>query len=104
MPELSHDLILGMAGILDVMGAVVLMATALVVFFDFWRRLNGSMEGLRLSLAQGLSLGLEFKLGGEILRTVAIRTLNEVMVLGAIVLLRAAMSLLIHWEINHFKK
>jgi len=104
MGQISHDLILAMASGLDLMGAIVLVATAVLVFFNYWRRLTGTMERLRLSLAQGLALGLEFKLGGEILRTVAIRTLNEVMVLGAIVLLRGAMSLLIHWEIRHFKK
>lgn len=93
-----------MANTLDLMGAGVLAATAVTVFFNFWRRLTGATEVLRMSLAQGLALGLEFKLGGEILRTVAIRSLNEVMVLGAIVLLRGAMSFLIHWEIGHYKK
>jgi len=104
MANLTHDLVLWMAGILDLLGALVLTATAVIVFLNFWRKLSGATEGLRLSLAQGLALGLEFKLGGEILRTVAIRTLNEVMVLGAIVLLRGAMSLLIHWEIRHSKE
>lgn len=89
---------------MDILGAIVLVATAILVFLNFWRKLSGETERLRLSLAQGLALGLEFKLGGEILRTVAIRSLNEVMVLGAIVLLRGAMSLLIQWEIGHSKK
>jgi len=92
-----------MANLLDLLGAIVLVSTSIIVFINYWRRLSEAKEGLRLSLAQGLALGLEFKLGGEILRTVAIRSLNEVMVLGAIVLLRGAMSLLIYWEIRHSK-
>lgn len=104
MGQLSHNLVIWTANILDLMGAVILVTTAVTVFFNFWRKLAGATEVLRLSLAQGLALGLEFKLGGEILRTVAIRSLSEVMVLGAIVLLRAAMSFLIHWEIRHYKK
>ena len=101
MGQLIHDAILWMANVLDLLGAVVLFTTSGLVFFNYWRRLAGAEEGLRLSLARGLAFGLEFKLGGEILRTVAIRSLNEVFVLGAIVLLRGAMSLLIHWEIRH---
>ena len=57
----------------------------------------------RLKLAQGLAMALEFKLGGEILRTVVVRDLLEIAVVGAIILLRAALTLLIHWEIKKEK-
>lgn len=55
----------------------------------------------RLRLAKGLAMGLEFKLGSEILRTVVVRDLKEISVVGAIILLRAALTLLIHWEIKN---
>lgn len=55
----------------------------------------------RLKLAKGLAMGLEFKLGGEILRTVVVRDLREIAVVGAIILLRAALTFLIHWEIKN---
>lgn len=55
----------------------------------------------RLSLAKGLSLGLEFKLGSEILRTVIVREFKEIGLVGAIILLRAALTVLIHWEIKN---
>ena len=57
----------------------------------------------RLKLAQGLAMALEFKLGGEILRTVVVRDLLEIAVVGAIILLRAALTFLIHWEIKKEK-
>ncbi len=57
----------------------------------------------KLNLAEGLALGLQFKLGGEILRTVIIRDFSEIMQVGAIILLRAALTLLIHWEIKNEK-
>lgn len=97
----THTVIIWLANILDLLGAVVLSSTALIVFVNYWRRLSGAEETLRLSLARGLAFGLEFKIGGEILRTVAVRTMSEVLVLGAVILLRGAMSLLIHWEIRH---
>lgn len=55
----------------------------------------------RLKLAKGMAMGLEFKLGGEILRTVVVRDLSEIMIVGAIILLRAALTFLIHWEIKN---
>lgn len=55
----------------------------------------------RLTLAKGLALGLEFKLGSEILRTVIVREFKEVGLVGAIILLRAALTVLIHWEIKN---
>ncbi len=55
----------------------------------------------RLKLAKGMAMGLEFKLGSEILRTVVVRELKEIMIVGAIILLRAALTFLIHWEIKN---
>lgn len=63
---------------------------------------------MRLNLAKGLAFGLEFKLGSEILRTVVVREFQEMLVVGGIILLRAALTFLIHWEIrteeNHKKE
>ncbi len=55
---------------------------------------------IRLNLATGMALGLEFKLGSEILRTVIVRDLSEVATVAAIIALRAALTFLIHWEIK----
>ncbi len=55
----------------------------------------------RLLLAQGLAMGLEFKLGSEILRTVVVRNLEEIAIVGSIIALRAVLTILIHWEIKN---
>ena len=47
-----------------------------------------------------MAMSLEFKLAAEILKTVLVRTLDEIIILGAIILLRALMTLIIHWEIK----
>ena len=39
-------------------------------------------------------------MGGELLRTVIVREWNELLILGAIILLRAALTFLTHWEIS----
>jgi len=54
----------------------------------------------RLELAKGMALGLEFKMGGEILRTVGVTKWNDIAMVGGIILLRAALAFLIHWEIK----
>ncbi|MGM9599149.1 MAG: DUF1622 domain-containing protein [Faecousia sp.] len=59
---------------------------------------------VRLALAEGIALSLEFKMGGELLRTVVVRQWSELLILGAVILLRAALTFLIHWEIKNEKK
>ena len=61
-------------------------------------------QHVRLKLAEGIALSLEFKMGGELLRTVIVREWNELLILGAIILLRAALTFLIQWEIKIERK
>ena len=86
---------------LELAGIIVLVSTAFICFVKWVRR---DRENIRLDLAQGIALSLEFKMGGEVLRTVIVREMGELVVLGAIIILRAAMTFLIHWEIVNEKK
>lgn len=45
-------------------------------------------------------MGLEFRLGSEILRIVVVREWKEISIVAGIILLRAALTFLIHWEIK----
>ena len=78
-------------------GVIVLVAAGVMGVVSYVRR----DPQTRLRLAQGLAMSLEFKLGGEILRTVLVRDLSEIALVGAIILLRAALTFLIHWEIKN---
>ena len=74
-----------------------------VLMFSVIRAVVGLIlkkDHVRLDLAEGIALALEFKMGGELLRTVIVRDWNELLILGAIILLRAALTFLIHWEIG----
>lgn len=57
-----------------------------------------------IELGRSLALALEFKMGAEIVNTVIIRDLKELLVLGIVIALRAILALLIHWEIKNEKK
>ena len=82
--------------ICDMIGLVVLLIT---VFKSVWNYFHRDRH-VKLMLAQGIALALEFKLAGEVLRTVTARDWSELAVLGTIIVLRGAITLLIHWEIK----
>ena len=82
---------------LEFMGLVVIVYTAVKSFIG-WIKKDPTT---RLNLAEGLAMALSFKLGGEILRTVVVRDMSEIMQVGAIIVLRAALTFLIHWEIKN---
>ncbi len=86
---------------LEMAGIIILVSTAVMCFIRWIRR---DRENMRLDLAQGIALALEFKMGGEVLRTVVVREWSELGILGAIIVLRAALTFLIHWEIENEKK
>ena len=86
--------------LIELIGTCILIYTVLKTLIGLFRR----RSRVRLDLAEGIALALEFKLGGELLRTVIVRDWEELLILGAIVLLRAAMTFLIQWEIRIEKK
>ena len=83
--------------LMEFAGVCVLVVNAVRAFFHWATRAN---RNLRLELAHGIALALEFK-GGEVLRTVVVREWSELLILGAIILLRGLLTFLIHWEIKN---
>jgi len=82
--------------LLEFIGVGVIVVAALQGILNYIRR-----DPLtRLKLAKGMAMGLEFKLGSEILRTVVVREFTEIGLVAAIIVLRAALTFLIHWEIK----
>jgi uncharacterized membrane protein len=81
----------------EFMGVIVLLIAGLHGIVDYFKKCPLT----RLNLAKGMAMGLEFKLGSEILRTVVVRDHNEFMIVAGIILLRAALTFLIHWEIKN---
>ena len=53
-----------------------------------------------IDLGKALSLALEFKMGAEIIKTVIIHNLEELAILGVVIIIRALLSFIIHWEIR----
>lgn len=81
----------------ELIGVLIILQAAIVNFIGYVRK----KKGVRLALAQSLATALEFKLASEILRTVVVQEWEELLLVGAIIVLRAALTLLIHWEIKN---
>ncbi|MDO4261829.1 MAG: DUF1622 domain-containing protein [Eubacteriales bacterium] len=86
--------------IFEFIGVGIIIFSGLRGFYLYLRR---SPE-TKLTLAKGLAMGLEFKLGSEILRTVIVRQWEEIGIVAGIIALRAALTFLIHWEIKEEEK
>ena len=87
------------------MGILVVCWTAIMAFWEYIQ--NSFMKkdiDLQTHLAKGLATGLEFKMAAEILKTVLVRDLGELYILGAVILLRAILSVLIHFEMKKTEK
>ncbi len=100
LETIMNDIANLMVIILEMMGMFVIAATALKAFYQWLHKYPRT----RLELAQGLGMALEFKLGSEILRTVVVRDFRGILQVACIFLLRAAIALLIHWEILQEEK
>ena len=89
----------------EIIGIIVVTSSGFRVFWQYFQNtfMRKSFD-LQTNLAAGLAVGLEFKMAAEILKTVLIQTFDEIYMLGAVVLLRAILSLLIHFELGLNKK
>ena len=62
---------------------------------------NKEHVNIMIDLGRSLALALEFKMGAEIVNTVIIRDLKELIILAMVIALRAILAILIHWEIKN---
>ena len=86
--------------ILEVVGVVIIMATAVRCMIAGIKR----NHIVPLMLGKGIALALEFMLASEVLRTVTSADVKTLGLVGITVVLRAAMTVLIHWESRNEKK
>lgn len=82
--------------LIELAGIAVIVISMVQGFIGYIRK----QEQTRIQLAQGIMLGLEFKIGSEVLRSVIISGWTELGTLAAIILLRSLLTMLLHWEID----
>lgn len=82
--------------LIEFAGMLIIVISMVRGFIDFVQK----KDCTRIELAQGIMLGLEFKVGSEVLRSVIVSGWNELGTLAAIILLRSLLTFLLHWEID----
>ena len=98
----------------EVMHHVVIFAKLLFEFVGIgvvvWTGIKSLVKYLRkdhdtgLYLSNGLCMSLSFLMIGEILRTIIAPDLKEIAVIGGIIVLRVALSVMLHWEMHEEEK
>ena len=82
--------------LIELAGIVIIVISMVRGFIGYLKH----QDSTRIDLAQGIMLGLEFKIGSEVLRSVIVSGWSELGTLAAIILLRSLLTFLLHWEID----
>ena len=81
--------------ILELIGVFIVAYGTIKSFIKFIRSgLNSDDTRVKIDLAETLALSLEFKMAG------VSHTIEELSILGAVIVLRALLTFLIHWELK----
>lgn len=98
--------LIGLLGlIIESVGVLVIVGGAV---YSVWRYLSArqdstsrSYDHLRVDLGRSILLGLEFFIAGDIIRTVSVEpSLENVSLLGLIVVIRTFLSMTLHMEVE----
>ena len=92
---LTHLVEIGIHGF-ELIGAVIILVSGIRGLVHYIQRDSHT----QMVLFKGLSMGLGFFLGSEILRTTITRTFSELALVGGIIVLRIALTFLMHWEMK----
>ena len=100
-----RELMDGIGTAVDAVGVLVIVVGALLATLRFFfRRKEGPANSYRLyrqDLGRAILLGLEFLVAGDIIRTVVVApTLENVVILGLIVLIRTFLSMALQLEVE----
>lgn len=83
--------------VIEIIGIIVVTVGCFKSFIQYvsYSILKKDVNFVRHNLGIAMVTGLEFKMAAEILRTVMVRTKEEIFMLGGIIVLRALLSFLI---------
>ena len=89
------------ASTLELIGIIIIVAGSVRALVRLIRSLKHKTPfHVVADLGKALALALEFKMGAEIIKTVLIHNLEELAILAVVVIIRALLALIIHWELK----
>lgn len=93
------------AGLLEMIGIIIIIVGSCRALIRLIQCLIKKQPfHVVIDLGKALSLALEFKMGAEIIKTVIIHNLEELAILGVVIIIRALLAFIIHWEIRMEEK
>jgi len=98
-----NNIFFWIAWFFELVGAIIIVYGAIIgIYKAISGRIRNKKEPVKTLLANHVNLGLEFMIVSEILKTVIStnRTIDEIIMLAATVVLRGAISILLHWELK----
>lgn len=99
--EFLHSLAELTAYTLELVGILIIVVGSFKALVHLVRRLRHPEPfNVVIDLGRSLALALEFKMGAEIINTVIIHDLKELATLAIVILIRALLAVIIHWEIK----
>ena len=99
--EFLHPLAEISAGILELIGILIIIVGSCRALIRLLQCvLKKQPFHVVVDLGKALSLALEFKMGAEIIKTVIIHNLEELAILGVVIVIRALLAFIVHWEIR----
>lgn len=99
--HILHNIAELMALTLELIGIVIVTIGSIRALVGLaHRHFHHKTGNVIIELGRTLSIALEFKMGAEIIKTVIVHDLTELAVLGIVILIRALLAFLIHWEIK----
>ncbi|MBR5307104.1 MAG: DUF1622 domain-containing protein [Oscillospiraceae bacterium] len=106
LEHLLHEYLPILIHLIEIIGIFIIVTGAIKAFKDYLIAFfkDGNTSELRHDLGTAMVTGLEFKMAAEILRTVIVRTWQEVAMLGAIVVLREILFFFINKDIKEHNR
>ena len=88
--------------ICELIGIFIVVVTVITAFYNYVKSLfRHTPSNAKFQLANGLATSLSFKMAAELLKTVIVSDWSELFLLGAIIILRAMMAVMLHFEMKH---
>lgn len=102
--EFIHELLVHIVDIsvllFEFIGIIVILLATLKAVLGYIRH----DTEMKIGLMEGMTTGLAFMIGSEIMRTITAHDFTEMLQIGAVILLRASITILLNWEIRNEEK
>ena len=105
MSNIIETLVNYVAYAMEIIGIVIIIISGIKALYIFVRDgFKFNNMNVSLTIAEGLSMSLGFLLAAEIVLSIMIKTVPNLVVLVGIAALRVGLTFVLHWEITQYEK